>query len=173
MTFRFKHLSQTQLGELFGVTSHTVGKWLKNLGLRDEAGSPTKKAHDGRFCKQTIAGDKGSLWVWESVNTVAALKDAGHPILLNPPQSLVSPAILNGPFTVQSMAESICVIANGDGSDCIRVNNPMTAEVVARILNLAHEKGVIDRMCQAQRLMQMPLVIQAEIDSVVTPYLSN
>lgn len=170
MTFRFEYMSLKQLGELFGDTSHKAGKWLKALGLRDEEGLPTKKAHEGRYCKMKSAGDKCTLWVWHSEKTVAVLKEAGHPMLLDPPRDLVSPAILNGPFTVRTTADSICVIENGDGSDCIRVNNSMTADVVAKILSIAHEKGVIDRMCQPQRLLQTPLAPQGEIDRVVTPF---
>ena len=170
MTFRFENMSLRQLGQLFGDTSHTVGKWLKALGLRDAEGLPTRKAHEGRFCKQRSAGEKCLLWVWDSEKTVAVLKKNGHPMLLDPPRDLVSPAILNGPFTVRTTANSICVIENGDGSDCIRVNNSMTADVVAKILNMAHEKGVIDRLCQPQWLLQTPLVPQGEIDRVVTPF---
>lgn len=90
-------------------------------------------------------------------------------MLLDPPRDLVSPAILNGPFTVRTTANSICVIENGDGSDCVRVNNSMTADVVAKILNMAHEKGVIDRLCQPQRLLQTPLASDTEISRVVKP----
>ncbi len=169
MTFRFEYISLRQLGQLFGDTSHTVGKWLKALGLRDAEGLPTRNAHEGRFCKMKSAGDKCTLWVWHSEKTVAVLKKNGHPMLLDPPRDLVSPAILNGPFTVRTTANSICVIENGDGSDCIRVNNSMTADVVAKILNMAHEKGVIDRLCQPQRLLQTPLASDTEISRVVKP----
>lgn len=170
MTFRFEYISLRQLGQLFGDSSHTVGKWLKALGLRDAEGLPTRNAHEGRFCKMKSAGDKCTLWVWHSEKTVAALKEAGHPMLLDPPRDLVSPAILNGPFTVRITANSICVIENGDGSDCVRVNNSMTADVIVRLLNVAHKTGHIDRMCQPQRLLQTPLAPQAEIDRVVTPF---
>ena len=170
MTYRFAHMSLTQLGELFGVSNQIIGKWLKGLGLRDEEGLPTKKAHEGRFCKQAIAGEKGTLWVWQSEKAVAALKKDGHPLLLNPPQDLISPAILNGPFTVRTTANSICVIENADGSDCIWVNNKMTADVVVRLLNAAHKSGHIDRLCQPQRLLQTVLAPQAEIDRVVKPF---
>jgi len=163
-------MSLRQLGELYGVTSHKVGKWLKDLELRDEEGLPTKKAHDGRYCKQTSAGEKCTLWVWEAVKTVAVLKSDGHPMLLDPPRDLVSPAILNGPFTVRTTSNSICVIENADGSDCVRVNNKMTADVVVRLLNAAHKSGHIDRMCQPQRLLQTPLAPQGDIDRVVKPF---
>ena len=170
MIFRFAHMSLTQLGELYSVSNQVIGKWLKSLGLRDEEGQPTKKAHEGRYCKQTIAGEKCSLWVWHSEKTIGVLKEAGHPLLLNPPRHLISPAILNGPFTVRTTTNSICVIENGDGSDCIRVNNSMTADVVVKLLNLAHKIGHIDRMCEQQRLLQSVLAPQAVIDSVVTPF---
>lgn len=170
MTFRFAYMSLRQLGELFGVTSHKVGKWLKDLELRDEEGLPTKKAHEGRFCKQAVAGEKCTLWVWHSEKTVAALKEDGHPMLLDPPRDLVSPAILNGPFTVRATKNSFCVIENADGSDCIRVNNSMTADVIVRLLNAAHRSGHLDRMCQSQRLLQTPLAPQGDIDRVVTPF---
>lgn len=170
MTFRFAYMSLRQLGELYGVTSHKVGKWLKDLELRDEEGLPTKKAHDGRYCKQTSAGEKCTLWVWEAEKTVAVLKNDGHPMLLDPPRDLVSPAILNGPFAVRATSDSICVIENGDESDCIRVNNKMTADVVVRLLNAAHKSGHLDRMCQPQRLLQTPLAPEGEIDRVVTPF---
>ena len=170
MIFRFPQMSLRQLGELFGVTSHKVGKWLKDLELRDEEGLPTKKAHDGRYCKQALAGEKCTLWVWDSPKTVAALKEDGHPMLLDPPRDLVSQAILNGPFTVRATKNSFCVIENADGSDCVQVNNSMTADVVVRLLNAAHKSGHIDRLCQSQRLLQMPLAPQGEIDSVVKPF---
>ncbi len=170
MKFRFAHMSLTQLGELFGVTSHKIGKWLKDLDLRDEESLPTKKAHEGRYCKQTSAGEKCTLWVWETEKTVAVLKKEGHPMLLDPPRDLVSPAILNGPFTVRATANSICVIENADGSDCVRVNNSMTAEVIVRLLNAAHKSGHLYRMCQSQRLLQTVLAPQAEIDRVVKPF---
>jgi hypothetical protein len=62
------------------------------------------------------------------------------------------------------------VIENGDRTASVWVNNQMTADVVARILNLAHDKGVIDRLCLPQRLMQMTLASEKEISRVVTPF---
>lgn len=170
MKFTYTHMTQTQLGELFGVTSHKIGQWLKDLGFRDEDGKPTEVAHDGHFCKQAPSGPSGYHWVWDSKKTVAALLEDQHLLVPNPPQNLVAPTILNGPFSVRKSGSQEFVIENGDGSASVWANNQMTADVVARILNLAHDKGVIDRLCQPQRLMQMTLVSEKEISRVVTPF---
>ena len=170
MKFTYTHMTQTQLGELFGVTSHKIGQWLKDLGLRDESGRPTDEAHEGMFCKQAPSGPTGYHWVWDSKKTVAAFLEDQHLLVPNPPQNLVAPAILNGPFSVRKSAGSEFVIENGDGSASVWANNKMTADIVARILNAAHDKGVIDRLCQPQRLMQTTLASDREISRVVTPF---
>ena len=170
MKFTYTYMTQTQLGELFGVTSHKIGQWLKDLGLRDESGRPTEEAHDRQFCKQAPSGPTGYHWVWNSEKTVAAFLEVQHVLVPNPPSNLVAPAILNGPFSVRKSASQEFVIENGDGSASVWANNKMTADVIARILNLAHDKGVIDRLCQPQRLMQMTLASEKEISRVVTPF---
>lgn len=170
MKFTYTHMTQTQLGELFGVTSHKIGLWLKDLGLRDREGKPTEEAHDGQFCKQAPSGPTGYHWVWNSEKTVAAFLEVQHVLVPNPPSNLVAPAILNGPFSVRKSASQEFVIENRDGSVSVWANNQMTADVVAKILNLAHDKGVIDRLCQPQRLLQMTLASEKEISRVVTPF---
>jgi len=65
------------------------------------------------------------------------------------------------------------VVENGDGSSSMWTNNKMNAEVVATILNIAHEKGVIDRLCQPQRLLQMNLASDTRISNIITPFLKR
>ena len=170
MRFVYPHMTQTQLGQLFGTTSHKSGQWLKEIGLRDPDGTPTDMAHDDGFCKQAPSGQCGYHWVWDSKKTVAALREAGYPMVPNPPPDLVQPAILNGPFSIRRSASAEFAIENADGSVSLWTNNSMTADVVVRLLNAAHKSGHIDRMCQSQRLLQTPLAPQAEIDSVVKPF---
>ena len=170
MKFTFTHMTQTQLGELFGVTSHKIGQWLKDVSLRSEDGKPTDEAHDGNFCKQAPSGQNGYHWVWDSKKTVAALLEAEHLLVPNPPQNLVAPAILNGPFSVRKSAGSEFVIENGDGSASLWANCRMSADVVAGILNAAHKHGHVDRLCQPQRLLQTPLASEKEISRVVKPF---
>jgi len=170
MKFRFPYMTQTQLGKLFGTTSHKIGQWLKKIGLRDAEGKPTEKAHDGGFCTQAQSGQCGYHWTWHSEKTIAALRKAGYALVANPPQSLVNPAILNGPYSIRQSASAEFAIENADGSVSLWANNSMTAHVVIKILNALHKTGVIDRMCEQQRLLQSVLAPQAVIDSVVTPF---
>lgn len=170
MKFIRQYMTQTQVGELFGVTSHKIGQWLKDLGLRDDDGKPTEDAHDCGYCKQAPSGPNGYHWVWETNKTVTVLLEAGHLIVPNPPHNLVAPAILNGRFCVQKSAGSEFVIKNGDGSASLWANNKMTADVVVTLLNLAHDKGVLDRLCNPQRLLQTPLASDREISMVVKPF---
>lgn len=170
MTFTYKCMTQTQLGQLFGVSNQKIGQWLRSLGLRDEDGKPTQKAHYGDFCETAPSGESGYHWVWQSQKTVAALIEAGHRLVPNPPPQLVYPAILHGPFSVRKSASAEFAVENEDGSVSLWANNKMTADVVVRILNLAHEKGFLDRLCQPQRLLQSPLAPVAEIDSVIQPF---
>jgi hypothetical protein len=52
---KYKCLTQTQLGSLFGASSHEVGKWLVEVGLRDKkTKKPTDAAHRGGFCETAI-----------------------------------------------------------------------------------------------------------------------
>lgn len=170
MRFVFEYMTQTQLGELFGTTSHKIGSWLKDLGLRNDFGQPTQQAHSGGFCKQAPSGATGFHWVWHSEKAVTFLNDNGYAVLPNPPRSLVHPAILNGPFSVRKSAGPEFVIKNGDGSVSLWANNQMTAEVVAKILNAAHKVGHVARLCQLQRVLQTPLASDKEINNVVTPF---
>lgn len=169
MKFVFEFMTQTQLGQIFGVSSHKIGGWLKKMGLRNEHGHPTVRAHKEGFCKQAPSS-AGFHWVWNSGRTVQSIIGAGYSPVPNPPPFLVRPAILKGPFSVQKSSGPEFVIESSDGSVSLWANNRMTADVIVRILNMAHEKGVVDRLCQPQRLLQMPLASEDEICSLVTPF---
>lgn len=170
MKFIYKNMTQTQLGKLFGVTSHVIGDWLKQLGLRDDDGKPTRDAHEGDFCEKGPSGPTGYCWVWNSEKTVAVIREAGHVLVPNPPHNLVAPAILNGPFSVTKLAGSEFAVENNDRSVSLWANNQMTADVVAKILNIAHKTGVVDRLCCPQRLHQSILASVEEISTVVKPF---
>jgi hypothetical protein len=170
MKFIFKLMTQTQIGKLFGVTSHVVGDWLRTIGLRDPDGKPTQKAQDGGFCDTAPSGTTGYHWVWTSEKTVSALIKAGHSLICNPPHNLVPPSILNGPFSARKSKTTEFVVENGDGSVSVWANNKATAEVLAQILNMAHNCGAIERLCKRQMLQQMPSVPMAEIEAVIAPF---
>lgn len=47
-----EYFTLTELGRLYGVSSHVVGRWLKNLGLRTESGQPSNQAFADGFVSQ-------------------------------------------------------------------------------------------------------------------------
>jgi hypothetical protein len=73
-------LSQTELGEIYGVTSHKIGKWLRGLGLRDENGKPTARAFQEGFVKQRPSTQPGTyFYVWHKAKTTEQLDGMCYP----------------------------------------------------------------------------------------------
>lgn len=67
-----------EIGQLFGVTSHVIGRKLKELGLRTEEGKPSRKAHEEGYCDQRWTQDgQHYLWAWNQGKTVEVLEAAG------------------------------------------------------------------------------------------------
>lgn len=72
-------LSMTELGKLYGVSSHKMGKWLMELGLRDRNKKPSRMAHEKGFVEQRDSTQPGTyFWVWNAGKTTWALEKAGH-----------------------------------------------------------------------------------------------
>ena len=113
--FRYEHMTLTQIGEIFGNTSHQVGKWLVQIGLRTQAKRPSSAAFDGKFVTQGPSRSiDGYNWVWHSVRTVVALEKAGHRRIPNPPPYLVDPPVLIGPFVSRANEANGFDIVNDD-----------------------------------------------------------
>lgn len=73
--------TQTQLGKLFSVSDHKIGKWLDELDLRYRiAGTsyPTAKAVDQGLVKWMPLEFGGGFYMWELQKTAAVLRQAGH-----------------------------------------------------------------------------------------------
>ena len=144
MKFKHKTMTQTQLGELFGVSSHDIGKWLTDVGLRDpKKKKPSWDAYDGGFCELAPNGFFAGDWVVEK--TVTKLIDAGHSIVPTPPESLVEFPPLNGPFGLRSND-----VINGDGTLAARTASRKNAESLHRMLEAAHRAGLINKLSAAQ-----------------------
>jgi len=143
--FKYKYLTLTQLGTLFGVSSHKVGQWLVEIGLRTDKKRPSKAAFDGGYCDTGPTRGEGYHWVWHAEKTVKALEQAGYERVVNPNSDLVETPRLNGPFRSRPSNTNGFEIINGDGTVAICVVGKENARLVARLLNLAHERGVIER----------------------------
>lgn len=148
MKIRYRYLTQTQLGSLFGASSHEVGRWLVEVGLRDpKAKKPTDTAHRDGYCETAPSGPSGYHYVWEAQKTVQRFLEAGRKLLNELPEELVEPPSLSGPFRVDET--SPLDVVGGDGSLVIRGACRRNAKVVMRLLNLAYERGVINKLCES------------------------
>jgi len=148
MKFRYRLLMQSQLGQLFGVSSHEIGKWLVDCGLRDQrTKKPTAEAHQGGYCDQAPSGlQSGYCWAWDAEQTVNLLVTAGHKLLTALPEELVLPPILNGPFTISTSCPS--EVINRDGTLAVRTVGPQNAMIVKSLLDLAYRHGVLSRVAK-------------------------
>ncbi|MBY0522779.1 MAG: hypothetical protein K2R98_05255 [Gemmataceae bacterium] len=67
-----------EIGRLFGVTNHTIGRKLKELGLRTPDGKPSSEAFSRGLVEQKWTDDhKHYCWVWHIAKTVPLLEKAG------------------------------------------------------------------------------------------------
>ena len=83
---QYKFVNQTQLAEMFvDATSHKIGKWLQELGLKTtgrKPNIPTFTAQEEGFVSTSHNG-RGTGWfhVWHREKTVQALVDDGHQLV--------------------------------------------------------------------------------------------
>ena len=108
MSFTFRFMSQTQLGQLFNVSSQKIGKWLKEIGLREADGRPTVDAIREGFCKPVATEYTTTMWSWHSEKTVAALRQAGHELLELLPGNLTqSPRPWDTTFSIDNQIDQV------------------------------------------------------------------
>jgi len=75
----------TELGKLYGVSSHRIGKWLMDLGLRSNDKKPSRMAFENGFVEQRDSTHPGTyFWVWNKEKTMWALDKEGHKRLKSP-----------------------------------------------------------------------------------------
>jgi len=67
-----------EIGRLFGVTNHTIGRKLKELGFRTADGKPSSEAFNRGLVEQKWTDDhQHYCWVWHVNKTVPLLEQAG------------------------------------------------------------------------------------------------
>jgi hypothetical protein len=65
-------------GVAFGVTSHVIGKRLKEIGVRSADGKPSGAAFPGGYCARHWTSDgRNYCWAWEWTKTIESLERAG------------------------------------------------------------------------------------------------
>jgi hypothetical protein len=142
--FKYKTMTQGQLGILFGVSSHVIGKWLVELNLRSDDKQPTREAHQDGYCEKAPSGSMGYHWVWRSEKTVERLIAAGHELIVDLPEDLVEASPLAGPFRLSEA--NMRDVLDHDGAIAVRAASPKTAKIVLRLLVLADRSGVLAKM---------------------------
>jgi hypothetical protein len=72
-------MSLTELGKLYGVSSHKMGQWLVDIGLRDKNKKPSQSAFEGGYVQRRASTQPGTyFWVWHAAKTTQTLEKAGH-----------------------------------------------------------------------------------------------
>lgn len=72
-------LSLTELGHRYGVTSHVMGRWLVNIGLRTADLKPSEIAFNGGYVARRPSTQLNTYsYVWHAAKTIRRLQDAGY-----------------------------------------------------------------------------------------------
>jgi hypothetical protein len=72
------YATMKHIGRDYGLTSHALGKLLKEHGLRTEDGKPTPKAFDIKIVEQKHNGPDHYIWAWHVRKTRMLLERLGH-----------------------------------------------------------------------------------------------
>lgn len=74
-----EYKSMREIGALYGVTSHTLGRWLRDLGLRTANGKPSTTAFSEGYVAQRPSRQPGTYYyAWNVDQTVNLLDRMGY-----------------------------------------------------------------------------------------------
>lgn len=91
-----EYKTMKEIGALFGMSSHAVGKALKARGLRTTGGKPSAEAFQGGWVRQKFTFDGANyLWAWNAAKTISLLEQVGMTRLLDTDDS-AEPHVLAG-----------------------------------------------------------------------------
>lgn len=137
----FTTLKLGQVGEYFGVSSHVVGKWLKDAGLRLPNGEPTQAVRNAGIAELVVL-DSGihPFWAWHKEKTIRLLEDAGHRRIKSsvPPPQPEKPV---GPFTSRPSGGDQFEFLDANGLTSIWCRGERLANLLVEVLNLCHRCG--------------------------------
>lgn len=137
----FEYLTQTQLGEVFGVSAYQLGAWLSQLRLKGPR-EPTPTALSDGLAKPVTNGDV-TFYAWSKERVVALLLAAGHkPKSSEQPGAPPQPALpLVGPFTPRQGQDGDYEIVGSDGGVAVWTKGEINARRLATLMTLAHRFG--------------------------------
>ena len=143
--YPFPSLNQSQLGEYFGVTSHVVGRWLKDCGMRLPNSQPSEDAIAAGVAVQVdLADGRRPFWAWGKEAAIKVLEASGHRRLGPPKPTSPPPLKLTGPFTAhQSDPEGDGFeIADSHGVVALWCRGQLMADRMVKLLNLCQKNGI-------------------------------
>lgn len=146
MRYRHEYMNMVNLGRLFGVSGQRLGKWLKELGLRNQFGSPTRDAFDEKLLSYDYEQWGTYTTLWNAERTVRLLEEAGHQRIVDPPTDLVEPPSMTGPFSLRHSDDDRWQIVGKDGAVAIVVTGETNARAVRRVMNIAHRAGMLNEI---------------------------
>jgi len=141
--FDHEYANLTALGRKFGVSSHVVGRWLDELGLRKVGKAPSRRAFDLGLPKKapTNRGD-GHYFIWHLEKTVKLLEEAGHRrIQEESPPSAPKPMLV-APFSLKQSGDYYEIL-NGDGDVFCWCLGKTGAAFIVKIFNRANDCGIL------------------------------
>lgn len=126
----FEFVSMKQLGQLFGATSHQIGRWLVEAGLRTKGLQPSQRAIEGGFIDMVTLDDGTQFASWHREKIIEALEKAGHcRVDCTPTEQVV------GPFSVRISEAGVVEILDGRELSCCVATNKDIAVKLVRQLN--------------------------------------
>ncbi len=73
------YMTMKELGQRLGLSSHQVGKKLKEVGLRTPEGRPSGAAFRRKLVEQRWSSDgEHYLWAWDAERTLRFLANEPH-----------------------------------------------------------------------------------------------
>ncbi len=126
-----KHLTLTQLGTVFGVTSHKIGYWLVKAGLRTADKHPSPRAFEEGFVKRCQNGT-GYFYVWHKAKTIALLESEGHRRI----------DMLVGPFEFRP-GKKLFEVADANGSVGVWAAGEEYARLIVHLLNVSQKHNML------------------------------
>jgi hypothetical protein len=136
----FEYLGQGQLGQLFGVSSQQVGRWLIELRLRGPR-EPSEESLANGLAK-VVANDDVIFFSWHKERVIELLRKAGHR-LASEPETPPLPTKLVGPFAARRSDEDGdgFEIADSDGMVAVWTRGETLAAKLAKLMTLAASDG--------------------------------
>lgn len=72
-----KYKTMKEIGVQVGATSHAIGKKLKQLGYRTDAGKPSKQAFDEELVGERWTPDRlHYAWAWDAEKVIPLLEQS-------------------------------------------------------------------------------------------------